>query len=60
MSGIAEGSDIWLKVVRIRGDEFPYRDAYPFNVPAFQQRQELHLRQSVAFLVGRTGRANPR
>ena len=55
MSGSAEGQGIWLEGVRIRGDEFPDRAVYPFNVPAFQQRQELRFTQSVAFLVGENG-----
>jgi predicted ATPase len=55
MSGSAGGSDIWLEAVRIRGDEFPDRDTYPFNVPAFQHRQQVRFGQSVAFLVGENG-----
>ncbi len=54
-SGSAEGHGIWLEAVRIRGDEFPDRAVYPFNVPAFQQRQELRFTESVAFLVGENG-----
>jgi predicted ATPase len=46
---------VWLEAVRIRGDEFPDRHIYPFNVPAFQQGQELRLTQNVAFLVGENG-----
>ena len=46
---------VWLGGVRIRGDEFPTREAYPFSVPAFQHRQELRFTQSVAFLVGENG-----
>jgi predicted ATPase len=48
-------SGIWLEAVRIRGDEFPHRDAYPFDVPAFQGRQELRFTSRVAFLVGENG-----
>ena len=55
MSGSAESPAVWLEGVRIRGDEFPDRGIYPFNVPAFQQRQELRLTENVAFLVGENG-----
>lgn len=47
--------DIWLEVARIRGDEFPNRDIYPFDIPALQGRQELRLTAPVAFLVGENG-----
>jgi predicted ATPase len=57
--GVAEepagGPDVWLKSVRICGDEFPDRTAYPFNVPAFGYNQDLRFNQSVAFLVGENG-----
>jgi predicted ATPase len=49
------GTGIWLESIRIRGDEFPHRDAYPFDVAALQGRQELRLTGSVAFLVGENG-----
>jgi predicted ATPase len=51
----AKGPDIWLNGVRIRADEFPDRTVYPFNVPAFRQRQELRFSENVAFLVGENG-----
>ena len=54
-SGSPQGQGIWLEGVRIRGDEFSDRAVYPFNVPAFQQRQELRFTESVAFLVGENG-----
>jgi predicted ATPase len=55
MSGSAESPAVWLEGLRIRGDEFPDRAVYPFNVPAFQQRQELRFTENVAFLVGENG-----
>jgi predicted ATPase len=55
MGGPAEGPAVWLEAVRIRGDEFPDRAGYPFNVPAFQDRQELRFAENVAFLVGENG-----
>ncbi len=55
MSGSAESPAVWLEGVRIRGDDLPDRGIYPFNVPAFQQRQELRLTENVAFLVGENG-----
>jgi predicted ATPase len=55
MTGSAQGKDIWLEAVRIRGDEYPDTESYPFDVPAFQGRQELRFEQSVAFLVGENG-----
>jgi predicted ATPase len=54
-SGSPQGQGIWLEGARIRGDEFSDRAVYPFNVPAFQQRQELRFAESVAFLVGENG-----
>jgi predicted ATPase len=48
-------ADVWLRSVRIRGDDFPIRDRYPFSVPAFRHSQELRFDQSVAFLVGENG-----
>jgi predicted ATPase len=53
--GLGAAGDVWLRSVRIRGDEFPVRDRYPFSVPAFQHSQELHFSQSIAFLVGENG-----
>jgi predicted ATPase len=49
------GVGVWLESVRIRGDRFPERGGYPFDVPALWGRQELHFSQSVAFLVGENG-----
>ena len=54
-SGSPQGQGIWLEGVRIRGDDFPDRAVYPFNVPAFQERQDLRFTESVAFLVGENG-----
>ncbi len=53
MSDGAGGQAIWLEGVRIRGDEFPDRAVYPFNVPAFQQRQELRLHRERGLPCGR-------
>lgn len=49
------GAGIWLEAVGIRGEGFPHREAYPFDVPAFQGRQELRFTAGVAFLVGENG-----
>jgi predicted ATPase len=49
------GAGVWLERVRIRGDRFPERGGYPFDVPALQGRQELRFDQSVVFLVGENG-----
>jgi len=46
---------LWLETVRIRGDEFPHRAEYPFDVPALQGQQELQFGASIAFLVGENG-----
>jgi predicted ATPase len=46
---------VWLREVEIRGDEFPRRDAYPFNLPLLQRRQVLRFDQSVSFFVGENG-----
>jgi predicted ATPase len=55
MSRPEETGNVWLEGVRIRGDEFPYADVYPFDIPALQGRQELRFEQSVVFLVGENG-----
>jgi predicted ATPase len=55
MSGSIEAKGVWLEGVRVRGDEFPDTDAYPFNVPALQGRQELRFEENVAFFVGENG-----
>jgi predicted ATPase len=46
---------VLLQAVEIRGDEFPGRDAYPFNIPALRHRQVLRFEQSVSFFVGENG-----
>ncbi|HSJ56964.1 MAG TPA: AAA family ATPase [Anaerolineae bacterium] len=44
-----------LSSVRIRGDEFPSRRCYPFNVPTLAGVQELHFQQPVTLFVGENG-----
>lgn len=44
-----------LSSVRIRGDEFPTRRCYPFNVPALAGVQELRFKHPVALFVGENG-----
>ncbi len=46
---------LWLQSVEIRGDEFPDRARYPFNVAPLQGRQRLDFTRSVSFLVGENG-----
>jgi predicted ATPase len=46
---------LWLQSVEIRGDEFPDRGRYPFNVAPLQGRQRLDFTRSVSFLVGENG-----
>jgi predicted ATPase len=46
---------LWLQRVEIRGDEFPDRTRYPFNVAPLQGSQRLDLTRSVVFLVGENG-----
>ncbi len=41
--------------MEIRGDEFPDRGRYPFNVAPLQGRQRLDFNRSVSFLVGENG-----
>jgi predicted ATPase len=48
-------ADVWLREVEIRGDEFPRRDSYPFNLPLLQCRQVLSFKGSVTFFVGENG-----
>jgi predicted ATPase len=55
MSGVRPGGEVWLRTAQIRGDEFPDREVYPFNVASFQHRQELSFNQSVSFFVGENG-----
>lgn len=55
MSRITGGTDLWLRSVTIRGDEFPDQSAYPFNVAAFRRRQELVFTEKVVFFVGENG-----
>jgi len=51
----AENGEIWLRSVEVRGDEFPERDRYPFNILTLQRRQELRFERSVCFFVGENG-----
>ncbi len=53
----ADGSSAgqWLREVEIRGDEFPRRDSYPFNLPLLQCRQVLRFKGSVSIFVGENG-----
>ncbi len=53
-SGAAAGG-VWLREVEIRGDEFPRRDVYPFDLPLFQSRQVLRFGGNVTFFVGENG-----
>ena len=46
---------VWLRSVEIRGDEFPDRVTYPFNIPTLQSRQRLIFNQGVSFFVGENG-----
>jgi len=46
---------LWLRSVEIRGDEFPDRSRYPFNVVPLQGRQRLELTRSATLLVGENG-----
>ncbi|MFH1834074.1 MAG: AAA family ATPase [bacterium] len=55
MSDVYGGGGAWLDAVEIRGDEFPDREAYPFNVVPLQRRQEIKLNQGVSFFVGENG-----
>jgi predicted ATPase len=53
--GPASGSGAWLQEVEIRGDEFPRRDVYPFDLPLLQDRKLLRFRGNVTFFVGENG-----
>ncbi len=46
---------VWLQAAAVRGDEFPRRDRYPFNIPSLQGKHELHFRRPVTFFVGENG-----
>jgi predicted ATPase len=46
---------VWLREVEIRGDEFPRRDVYPFDLPLFQGRQVLRFAGNATFFVGENG-----
>jgi predicted ATPase len=48
-------SEIWLRAVEIRGDEFPAVESYPFNVSCLRQRKVLDFDRSVSFFVGENG-----
>ena len=51
----AAAHGVWLREVEIRGDEFPRRDAYPFDLPLLQSRQVLRFEGGVSFFVGENG-----
>jgi len=46
---------VWLREVEIRGDQFPRRDVYPFDLALFQRRQVLRFAGNVTFFVGENG-----
>ena len=43
MTAPRAGAGVWLREVEIRGDEFPRRDVYPFDLPLLQRRQVLRF-----------------
>ena len=53
-SGTVE-TGVWLRQVEIKGDEFPDREAHPFDIPTLQRRQVLRFNQCVSFFVGENG-----
>jgi len=56
VTGDAPRNDgVWLRAVEIRGDEFPDRMTYPFNISTLQSRQSLEFRECVSFFVGENG-----
>ncbi len=46
---------MYLKSITINRDQFPTRDVFPFNVPAFQQTGKIDLDSNIIFFVGRNG-----
>jgi predicted ATPase len=51
----ASAEGLWLRAVEVKGDEFPDRTIYPFNIGTLQRRQRLTFDQSVSFFVGENG-----
>jgi len=54
-SGARPLTDPFLTGVEIRGDEFPHRDRFPFNIASLSGRQRLQFTSSVVFFVGENG-----
>ena len=46
---------MYLKSVRINGKGFPTLTQFPFNVPVFQQTEEIEFTSPVVFLTGQNG-----
>jgi predicted ATPase len=46
---------MYLKQIRINGRDFPTRDRFPFNIPAFQKTDHIDLSSRVTFFVGENG-----
>jgi predicted ATPase len=46
---------MWVERVKVEAGRFPHRGAYPFNIAALREDQELVFRSPVSFLVGENG-----
>lgn len=44
-----------LRRIHIRGEAFPTREAYPFNLPVLQRTAGLHLTSPLTFFIGENG-----
>lgn len=53
--GAVVEAGVWLRKVEIRGDEFPDREAHPFDISTLQTNQVLEFDQCVSFFVGENG-----
>ena len=46
---------MYLKQIRINGREFPSRQRFPFNIPAFRKTEQIDISSRVTFFVGENG-----
>jgi len=53
--GARQLKDPFLTGVEIRGDEFPQRDRFPYNIASLSSRQRLHFTSAAVFFVGENG-----
>ncbi|MBI5248872.1 MAG: AAA family ATPase [Desulfomonile tiedjei] len=46
---------MYLQSITINREKFPTLDAFPFNVPAFQETDHIEINSNIIFFVGRNG-----